>query len=99
MVLVENSGRFSRARRWQTLTNLHELVIVPENIYVPYWENAARITDFDLALLLVLQILLLLLPVGCGVALLWQGYRGKVVQKLLKALLRRVQRMHRTGKK
>ncbi len=74
MTTVQNTGRFSIKQRWHNLRHLHDMLIVNKTIIYPYWENAARILDFDLALLLALQILLLLYPVLLALRLLWIGW-------------------------
>lgn len=73
--IVQNTGRFSLGKRWDTLRHLEEMVVIPDSISYPYWENAARITEFRLALLLGGEILFVIWPVLLGLALLWKGYR------------------------
>ncbi len=75
MVTLQNDGRFSLARRWSNLKQLHSMVMVSDTLAYPYWENAARLVDFDLALLLAGQILFLVYPVLAGLYLLWKGWR------------------------
>ncbi len=75
IVTVQNTERFSLSQSWHHLTHLHDLLVVSQEIAYPYWENAARIVNFDLALLLAARILFLLYPVIWGLLLLWKGYR------------------------
>lgn len=62
--LVENSSRYSLKKRFELLRNsgLRSVVDIP--IVYPYWENAARITEDRAVLLLLLQILGLIFPMG-----------------------------------
>lgn len=78
MKIVQNTGRFSLSKQWHTLTHLQDMVIVPDSIAYPYWENAARINEFRLALLLGAEILFLVWPVLCLLRLFWKGYRWLV---------------------
>ena len=73
--LVQNTGRFSLSNRWKTATGLSDMVIIPDSMSYPYWENAARIRSFELGLLLWPELLLLIFPVVTGVLLLWKAYR------------------------
>lgn len=74
MLTLQNTGRFSLTRRWDNLRSLHDMLIVNKNLTYPYWENAARIVDFDLALLLAGQILFLVYPALTVLYLLWKGW-------------------------
>lgn len=73
--IVQNTERYSLSHRWDTLRHLHDLMIIPDSTAYPYWENAARIREFDTAVLLGLELLLLIFPVIYGLRLLWKGYR------------------------
>ena len=60
--ITDNSGRFSLENRITTLKNLSTRGIASEAIAYPYWENAARLTENNLALMLIPECLLLLYP-------------------------------------
>ncbi len=75
MITVQNSGRDSLAGRWNNLRHLHDMLIISKDLAYPYWENAARLVDFDLALLLAGQIAFLIFPVLLLLRLLWMGWR------------------------
>lgn len=73
--IVRNSERTSIKSRAAQLKDLHSMLTVSDGIAYPYWENAARIVDFDLALLLVGQGIFLLFPTLMALYLLWKCYR------------------------
>ena len=73
--IVQNTGRFSLGKRWETATHLPDLVVIPDSVSYPYWENAARRCSFTLGLLLWGEIVLLIWPVLLGLIILWKGYR------------------------
>ena len=73
--IVQNSNRFALSGRYGRLADLHGMLIVSDGIAYPYWENAARILDFDLSLLLVGQCVFLIFPLFMALYLLWKGYR------------------------
>lgn len=75
MRVVQNTDRSALSKRWYNLRHVHEMLVNPDSAAFPYWENAARIVDYDLAVLLGLEILFLVLPVGCGLLLLAKGYK------------------------
>lgn len=75
MKTVQNTGRSSLKTRWEHLRHLHDMVMVSDTLAYPYWENAARMVDFDLALLLAAQLLFLAYPVLTGLYLLWKGWK------------------------
>ena len=75
MKLLQNTGRSSILRRWENLLDLHKMVIASDGIAYPYWENAARMTDFAAARLLLMEIIFAVLPVGWALWMLWNGYR------------------------
>lgn len=60
--ITDNSGRFSLENRFLTLKNISTRGITTEAIAYPYWENAARLTENHLALMLIPELLLLLYP-------------------------------------
>lgn len=73
--ILQNTGRTSLSHRWHTLRHLHDMVIVPDSLSYPYWENAARIYDYDMGVLLGFQIAFLVLPLIVVLRLLWKAYR------------------------
>lgn len=73
--IVRNSKRCSLSDRAAHLKDLHGMLMVSDGVAYPYWENAARILDFDLALLLVGQGVFLILPLFMALYLLWKDYR------------------------
>lgn len=75
MLTMENSARHTLAGRWANLRNLHDMLVVSKNLAYPHWENAARMIDFDLAMLLAGQIIFLVFPVYIFLVLLWMGWR------------------------
>ncbi|MCR4644643.1 MAG: ABC transporter permease [Oscillospiraceae bacterium] len=74
MYILQNTGRYSLEQRWKTATHLSEMVIIPDSVSYPYWENAARLRTFQTALLLWGEILFMVYPVLLGLVLLWKGY-------------------------
>ena len=60
--IIDNSGRFSLENRIAALKNISTRGIMTEAIQYPYWENAARLTENHLALMLIPELLLLLYP-------------------------------------
>ncbi len=75
MKIMQNTDRFSISNRWKQLRSLHDMMVVSDSLAYPFWENAARIVDFDLALLLAGQILFLLYPLLTVFRILWRIYR------------------------
>lgn len=75
MRVIQNTGRESLSNRWYNLRHIHEMLVNPDSAAFPYWENAARIVDYDMAVLLGFEILFLVLPVVCGLILLSKGYK------------------------
>ena len=74
MYILQNTGRYSLEQRWKTATHLADMVIIPDSVSYPYWENAARLRAFELALLLWGEIVFAAWPVVFGLLLLWMGY-------------------------
>lgn len=72
--ILQNTERFSISSRWKHLCSLHDMLVVSDSLAYPYWENAARIVDFDLALLLAGQILFLVHPIIMALWILWKIY-------------------------
>ena len=62
--LVENSERYSVKNRFTLLRDAGIRSVVDIPIVYPYWENAARMTEDRAVILLVLQIVGLIFPVG-----------------------------------
>lgn len=60
--ITDNSSRFSLENRIGTLKNISTRGIITEAVVYPYWENAARLTENHLALMLIPELLLLLYP-------------------------------------
>jgi len=60
--IVENSTRFSLESSFSLLGSFGQHSMRTDNIVLPYWENAARIVEDWLALLLVLSIMLIIFP-------------------------------------
>ncbi len=89
--VVVNTGRASLKNRWHNLLHLREMVVSHDAIAYPYWENAARMTDFTSAQLLGFEIAFLAFPVLYGLWLLWKGYRAldRFIAKKREALKRR----------
>lgn len=61
-VTVENSSRFSSITPWSAVRNFGQRSISGVAVAYPYWENAARLTEDNAALLRVLAFALALLP-------------------------------------
>ena len=61
-LVTDNSGRFSLENRWTTLQNIATRGITSDAVAYPYFENAARLTENHLALMLIPEALLLLYP-------------------------------------
>ena len=76
MKLIVNTNRGSAARRWDTLRHLREMAVISDAIAYPWWENAARMRDFTAAELFRTELLLLVFPLLCLLALIWKGYRA-----------------------
>jgi len=61
-VIVENSGRYRMQNLLQVIGSFGRRSMVQKSVVYPYWENAVRITEDWLALLLLCTIVLLLCP-------------------------------------
>lgn len=79
---VEWSDRYSFKNRFGIIKNFGMRSVEDGAVYYPYWENAARITEDKSALLLVLQGLGLVIPVGTAAYLIIKLVRNR--KKLLK---------------
>ena len=66
---VENSSRFTSITPWSAMASFGDRAVSTVAVAYPYWENAARITEDQVALLRVLAFVLALLP--AGYALWW----------------------------
>ena len=70
VAVVENSGRFTVEPIIKVLTNFNERTIQEESIAYPYWENAARLVENQLAWILLCGFIFSLLPLGCLIYLI-----------------------------
>lgn len=84
-LVVENSARYSLKNRFSIIRNFGLRSVVDRPVVYPMWENAARITEDKSALLLVIQIICLILPIGTVIYLIAKLYRNR--KKLLKRLI------------
>lgn len=87
--MVENTGRFSVSRIADLVLSFGERSIASSGIALPAWENAARLCEDHLALLLVITVLALLFPLVCLCIVLVKGYKalratGKRMAKKIK---------------
>jgi len=73
--IMENSARFSPGNSFSLLRSFGERSIRTDPIAYPYWENAARITEDWLALLLALSLLFLAFPLVCAIVYLVKTIR------------------------
>jgi hypothetical protein len=64
---VENSVRFRSITPWGAIKNFGTRSVSSVAVAYPYWENAARITEDQVALLRVIAFLLYLLPAGYAI--------------------------------
>lgn len=64
-VVIENTARFTFDRIIGIIGNFAERTIQDNGVVYPYWENAARLAENQLALLLILGLTLFLFPTGC----------------------------------
>jgi len=65
--IVENSTRFSLANSFSRIGAFGERSMRTDSIALPYWENAARIVEDWVALLLVFSLFFLAFPVICAI--------------------------------
>jgi len=77
--VVENSTRFSLGNSFAAIGAFGERSMRTEAIEYPYWENAARLVEDWLALLLIFTLLFVAFPVVCGVV-----YSVKLIRLLLR---------------
>lgn len=62
--VFENSRRYSLKSRFDIIRNFGMRSVADSPVFYQYWENAARITEDKAALLLVMQALGLVIPIG-----------------------------------
>lgn len=76
---VKNTGRFSLKNTLSVMSDYGTRSMQTAGLALPYWENAARLTEDTLAALLVAMVLCALLPAVCAawllVRLLRRGWR------------------------
>lgn len=60
--IVENSSRYSLGNLWNVVINFGQRSMRNNGVIYPYWENAVRLTEDYLALLLVLMLLFGICP-------------------------------------
>jgi len=78
--IIENSARYSLSNTIATIRSFGERSMHTYPIMFPYWENAARLTEDWLALLLVLTFVFMLFPLICGIIYLVKLIRFGVKQ-------------------
>lgn len=81
--IVENSSRYSLGNLWEVVKSFGLRSMRNNGVIYPYWENAVRLTEDYLALLLVLMVLFALCPAITGLVF----------------LIRTVIRLYRLGKR
>ena len=87
--IIENSSRFDMEQIVQVLTHFDQRTLRQEAIAYPYWENAARLAENQLARTLLAGTLCALFPAGCLIYLLIkEAKHGKHYLKKLKKSLR-----------
>ena len=67
VLIVENSARFSLGNSFRHIGAFGRHSIRSGGAVLPYWENAARIVEDWLALLLVLSLVFIIFPIICAV--------------------------------
>ena len=95
--IVENSARFSLSSTFGTVRSFGERSMRGDSIAFPYWENAARLTEDWLAVLLVLALIFIIFPVVCGVIYSVRIIRfliGRGKKSVRKAIDNRDQRLY-----
>ncbi len=73
-VFLENSARYQLSKIASLISDFGMRVMRSDTVAFPYWENAARLGESYMALLLVLMTAALLLPVGCILYVLVKQY-------------------------
>lgn len=79
--LIENSGRYDLGALWKVLTRFSERTIRTGRVSYPYWENAARLAENKMALLLPFIFLPLLIPAGITVYIAG-GYIRRISRRI-----------------
>lgn len=74
-VALENTGRFDIGHIRKILFHFGERTIQNNGIAYPYWENAARLVENHLALILLLCFVFSLFPAGCLIYLIVKGIK------------------------
>lgn len=69
---VENSGRYSFASIWSIFSDFGSRSVIEKGLILPYWENAARISEVYIARLWVVAAVLGIVPFVC---LVWLAVR------------------------
>ncbi|MGM9522219.1 MAG: ABC transporter permease [Oscillospiraceae bacterium] len=69
---VENSSRFSLGSIFSILTDFGTRSIRNSAVAYPYWENAARLVEDVLALVLLFAVLFAIMPAVTAIVVLWQ---------------------------
>lgn len=82
-MVVENSARYDAESIWSLLKDFGERSIIQGGYSLPYWENAARVSQDYIAGLWAIMMILSILPLACFVLLFVKAI------SLLKAALRR----------
>jgi len=77
--IVENSARYSLSNTFSNIRSFGQRSVRTDGMIYPYWENAARITEDWLALLLVMTLAFIVCPAVFGVI-----YGVKLIRYLLK---------------
>jgi len=88
--LVENSSRYDLGSLLRVIGDFGHRSMRNNGVIYPYWENAVRLTEDYLALLLVLMILFGICPAVCGIVLIikalvsgWKTVKKQIPTRLL----------------
>lgn len=71
-VMVENTGRFGLSKMFSIIKNFGERSMQRSGVILPYWENAARVVEDYIALLLAAGMLFSILPAVCLLVLIFR---------------------------
>lgn len=85
---VQNSGRFSVEKIFGIIRNLGARSMRQSAVIYPYWENAARVVEDRLAVVLAAAVLLAVFPAAVVVLMLWA--LGQRLAELVKGLVRKL---------
>lgn len=80
-VLITNTDRFSFGKRMKALKNISSCVAPKKPVIYPWWENAARKTEFRLSFIYLFALLALIIPLITVIVLLVKLYRHYRKQK------------------